>query len=304
MQTLRLLVFFFLLQFAICSISTLSKQLARIACIGTLFLTPSPSMALTFPLQASLKNNYVLLRSCESRFDALNEVQTNPVKKLQQDNGLTDRGREQCIHAVDDMIATNDFSPTFIWTSNTYRAYQSAEIIANEIKLGNSLFSHSFVSYLCILVGQNRIVPEYSFLDARAMGTYEGGPLDKSMTELHKNDEQEGYSNPCLFTRTLTHLLIHAGVNYKPLKNTDGTPSESVSDVLVRANQLISTVESMYSGENVLVISPDSEVVSILTAALIDSDPDKALPLHANFNYNNGEYRKLSPFVLTTDKKV
>ena len=96
MQTVRLLVFFLLLQF-VCSISILSKQLARLACIGTLFLTPSPSMALTFPLQASLKNNYVLLHSCESRFDALNEVQTNPVKKLQQDNGLTDRGREQVL---------------------------------------------------------------------------------------------------------------------------------------------------------------------------------------------------------------
>jgi len=97
MHILRLLVLFLLLHFALCSISTLSKQLARIACIGTLFLTPSPSMALTFPLQASLKNNYVLLHSCESRFDALNEVQTNPVKKLQQDNGLTDRGREQVL---------------------------------------------------------------------------------------------------------------------------------------------------------------------------------------------------------------
>ena len=38
------------------------------------------------------------------------------------------------------------------------------------------------------------------------------------------------------------------GINYKPPKNSDGTPSESVSDVLVRDNQLISTVESMYSG--------------------------------------------------------
>ena len=60
----------------------------------------------------------------------------------------------------------------------------------------------------------------------------------------------------------------------------------------------------MYSGENVLVIAPDSEVVSVLTAALYDSDPDKALPLHAQFNYANGEYRQLSPYVMTTDKKV
>jgi hypothetical protein len=49
-----------------------------------------------------------------------------------------------------------DFLPTFIWTSNTERAYETASIIAREFQLG-----------------QNRIVPEYSFLDARAVGAFE-----------------------------------------------------------------------------------------------------------------------------------
>jgi len=43
-----------------------------------------------------------------------------------------------------------------------------------------------------LFVGQNRIVPEYSFLDARAMGAYEGSQLDTAMKELHQNDEQQG----------------------------------------------------------------------------------------------------------------
>ena len=122
---------------------------------------------------------------------------------IPKDNGLTEKGREQCVRAVDDMVTRNDFSPTFIWTSNTYRAYQSAEVIANEIKLGYSL-THSLTHSLTIysltnslthsltILGQNRIVPEYSFLDARAMGFYEGSPLDRAMNELHHNDEIEG----------------------------------------------------------------------------------------------------------------
>ena len=53
---------------------------------------------LTFPLPAPLKNNIILVRSGESFADERHEIQTNPVKKLQQDNGLTPKGREQVIN--------------------------------------------------------------------------------------------------------------------------------------------------------------------------------------------------------------
>jgi hypothetical protein len=36
-----------------------------------------------------------------------------------------------------------------------------------------------------------------------------------------------------------------------------------VADVLVRSNQLVSSMESMYSGENILIISPDSDVSNL-----------------------------------------
>ena len=65
----------------------------------------------------------------------------------------------------------------------------------------------------------------------------------------------------------------------------------------VRGNQLISTMESMYSGENVLIVSPDSEVLSVIEAALVDEAPDKSLPEHARFAFKNAEVRPLKPFV-------
>jgi broad specificity phosphatase PhoE len=75
------------------------------------------------------------------------------------------------------------------------------------------------------------------------------------------------------------------------------TEGESVSDVLVRDNQLVATIESMYSGENVVIVAPDSDVLSILQAALSDDNPDAALPKHARFSFRNGEVRKLVPLV-------
>ena len=273
------------------SVYTISQQLLKRAKVvvatsaAAVFLPVQSSWAgmLIFPLPAPLKNNIVLVRSGESyagklhystvvlcpisplytlsltpriistclKSDSRHEIETNPVKKLQQNNGLTSKGREDMLN-VAKRLEEIDFQPSFIWASNTERAYESARVLAEDLKLG-----------------QNRIVPEYSFLDARAMGTFEGKNDEETWNEIHKQDE----------------LM---GVKYKPPPATDGTPSESVSDVLVRANQLVSTIESMYSGENVVIIAPDSENLSVLQAALADENPDASLPKHARFAMKNG----------------
>ena len=63
------------------------------------------------------------------------------------------KGRTQVADAVKTLNEIG-FSPSFIWVSNTERAYETAVMMARELQLG-----------------QNRIIPEYSFLDARAAGT-------------------------------------------------------------------------------------------------------------------------------------
>jgi broad specificity phosphatase PhoE len=234
-------------------------------------LTASPQACsagmLTFPLPAPLHNNIIFIRAGESFADARHEIETNPVKKLRQDNALTSVGRQQAVDAAKTM-AEMGFPATYIWTSNTERAYETANIIAREIQLG-----------------QNRIVPEYSFLDARSIGMFEGKNDVDAWRVVHEKDAQEG-------------------VKYKAPENNDGTPTDSISDVLVRGNQLLSTIESMYSGENVVVVSPDSEVLSVLFAALSTEDPDGTLPLHAKYGFRNGEVRTLAPVVKPSELLV
>ena len=264
---MRILIYFsfFLTSYAI-KLSYLKEIkinfIKAIATTGAIILV-SPLNAvggmLTFPLPAPLKNNFVLVRAGQSFADKRHEMETNPVKKLRQDNALTMVGRDQAKNAAK-ALKEMGFNPTFIWASNTERAYETAAVIAAECQLG-----------------QNRIVPEYSFLDARAVGAFEGGS-DEAWDKIHEEDMKEG-------------------INYRPPPNSDGTPSDSVSDVLVRANQLVSTIESMYSGENVVIVSPDSEVLTVLTAALSDADPDVALRKHFENRFNNGEVRVLHPFV-------
>lgn len=55
---------------------------------------------------------------------------------------------------------------------------------------------------------------------------------------------------------------------WRPPRGFDGTPPESVADVLVRVQQLLSLLETQYSGANVLIVSPDSDNLSVLQAAV------------------------------------
>lgn len=58
----------------------------------------------------------------------------------------------------------------------------------------------------------------------------------------------------------------------KPPKTNDGTPNESVADVFVRITQLMSIVETQYSQDTVIIVSPDSDNLSILQAGLLGLD--------------------------------
>lgn len=194
-------------------------------------------------------------------FTPNSQVISHTRPRTKSDNALTLRGREDA-KGMAKQLSTIGFSPTFIWTSNTERAYETAVVIARELQLG-----------------QNRIIPEYSFLDARSAGIFEDRDADATWKIIHEMDEKEG-------------------ILWKPPKNSDGTPNESVTDVLVRGNQLVSTIESMHSGENVLIISPDSENLSILEAALEDANPDSSLLRHARFAFKNAEVRPLHPNVV------
>ncbi|KAG6412210.1 hypothetical protein SASPL_124881 [Salvia splendens] len=57
--------------------------------------------------------------------------------------------------------------------------------------------------------------------------------------------------------------------NIKPPPVSDGTPNESVQDVFVRVTQLMSILETQYSGNTVVIVSPDSENLSVLQAGMV-----------------------------------
>ncbi|XP_026438114.1 uncharacterized protein LOC113336685 isoform X2 [Papaver somniferum] len=201
-----------------------------------------------------LINRYFLVRAGESEFESLGVINTNPVAKTSMDSGLSIEGRRQMARAALKLKAMGACDQScWIWPSITQRAYQAAEIIASVNGINRSL-----------------IVPEYSFLDARGLGAFEGKTLD-AVAQVYEAD--------------------NISPNIRPPPIDDGTPNESVSDVFVRVTQLMSILETQYSGDTVVIVSPDSDNLTVLQAGLLGLDLRK----HNDLFFSPGEVREVNP---------
>lgn len=217
-----------------------------------LLLPPVAHAGLVQMPPSELRNDYYLVRAGESEWESANVLHTNPVDKTNVQSGLSAKGKQQAVAAARRVRALGVCEEgCWVWPSIAQRAYQSAEIIAyvNE------------VTY-------SRIVPEYSFLDARGVGAFEGQPLE-AMGEIYLGDSSSS--------------------RWRPPPTTDGTPHESASDVLVRVTQLMSILETQYSGEAVVIVAPDSDCLSVLQAALLGID----LGSHSSLAFQPGEVRQV-----------
>ncbi|XP_073022949.1 uncharacterized protein [Primulina eburnea] len=209
-----------------------------------------------------LVNKYYLVRAGESEYESSGIINTNPVTKTSMDNGLSEIGKKQTVKAA---LALKSMGACegncWIWPSITQRAYQAAEIIAAV----NG-------------VGRSHIVPEYSFLDARGLGAYEGKELD-SVSEIYASDS--------------------LSPNMKPPPTDDGTPNESVQDVFVRVTQLMSILETQYSEDTVIIVSPDSDNLSVLQSGIVGLE----LRRHRDLAYAPGEVRYIDASSVPTYKQ-
>lgn len=202
------------------------------------------------------------MRAGESEYESLGLINTNPVAKTSVDNGLSEKGKKQTVRAAFDLKEMRACDGNcWIWPSITQRAYQAAEIIA-------------------AVNGVNRshIVPEYSFLDARGLGAYEGKSLD-TISKVYESDS--------------------LSPNIKPPPTDDGTPNESVLDVFVRVTQVMSILETQYSEDTVIIVSPDSDNLTILQAGLTGLD----LRRHRDLSFGPGEVRFVDASSIPTYKQ-
>ncbi|KAK4533037.1 hypothetical protein CCYA_CCYA15G3894 [Cyanidiococcus yangmingshanensis] len=190
------------------------------------------------PLTHPLQNTYFLVRAGESIADARGTVESNPVDKTSvAKSGLTARGAKEARMAAEQLVQQLGFcqqrTQCWIWPSMTLNAYETGEIIGDKAALGHE-----------------RIVPEFSYLDKRGLGAYNGASLREVIPRLHAQDR--------------------VNAQRRPPPGEDGTPPESIFDVFIRVRQLLSKLETQYGaqGADVVIVAPDTYTLSILECML------------------------------------
>lgn len=178
-------------------------------------------------------------------------MSTNPLFLTNRDDALTTLGIAQVENACIDMME-NGINPSVVKYSLASKCIDSANIVATKM-----------------MIGRNRIVPEFTFMDPRGIGIWDGGPNELAIWALDNNE---------------------AGVEGRegrPPANDDGTANETLHEQMIRLRQLMSVLETQYSGDSILLIFPDGTSPALLSS-LIAGIPLK--DTHA-LNFEPGEVR-------------
>ena len=208
----------------------------------SLGINPSPASAglIQFPCNKPLANTYHLMRAGQSLLEAEDIWATNPLFLTNRECALSDLGirqvEEACRYLNDP--STGVSAPTIVRHSFAANAIDTANIVGRDLRLG-----------------RDRLVPEFFFLDPRAVGLWDNLPISQAESAVWAMDADEAGqygTNP----------------SSRPPPNEDGTPAETLSDQVPRLRQLLSACESIYSGDTVLLIFPDGTGPALLSCLI------------------------------------
>lgn len=202
-----------------------------------------------------LSNTYHMMRAGESGLEAEGILSSNPLFLTNREDALTDLGTEQ-VEVVCNEMMSRGINPSVVKYSLAAKCIDSANIVATTMA-----------------VGRNRIVPEFTFMDARGAGLWDGKPLAATEAAIWAMDAAEAGNE---------------GRDGKPPPTDDGTANETLNDQFIRLRQLMSVLETQYSGDSILLIFPDGTSPALLSC-LIAGIPLK--DVHA-LNFMPGEFRE------------
>jgi broad specificity phosphatase PhoE len=209
-----------------------------------------------FPLKERLLNTYHFMRAGTSLLDERDIYSTNPLFLTNRDDALSPAGQEQIVNACRLLTSpTNHLLPTVVRFSLAACCVDTANVVARELRLG-----------------RDRVVAEYTYLDPRAVGRWD--MLSRIVTEPAVWALDNDTAGP-------------DGTMGRPPPNEDGTPHETLSDAAVRLRQLMSVLETLYSGDTILLIFPDGTGPALLSCLMA------GIPLNRvhELEFQSGELR-------------
>ena len=166
-----------------------------------------------FPCKEPLLNTYHFMRCGLSELEIEDIWSTNPLFLTNREAALSELGDEQVREACR-FIKENASQPTVVRYSLAAASIDSANTVGDELK-----------------IGRDRLVPEFNYMDPRAIGGWDGSQLNATEEAVWAMDVDEGGPN---------------GKGGKPPSNEDGTPAETLSNQVVRLQNLMSVLETLY----------------------------------------------------------
>jgi len=212
--------------------------LRSIGALGSAVALPlrSPNQAFArglvqFPCnKVKLQNTYHFMRSGQSLLEERDILSTNPLFLTNRENALSDLGIQQVEEACRHILSQEGATPTIVGYSLAANCLDSAAIVGKELRLG-----------------QNRLVPEFTFLDPRAVGKWDILPLQTTEEAIWAMDAAEAGEY---------------GSNGRPPPNDDGTPNETLADQVIRLRQYFSG--KFFSVSRFLKMLPSDSSIFIL----------------------------------------
>mmetsp|Transcript_37887 Transcript_37887/g.43275 ORF Transcript_37887/g.43275 Transcript_37887/m.43275 type:complete len:364 (+) Transcript_37887:109-1200(+) len=188
-----------------------------------------------FPCTRPLGNTYHFIRAGQTLLEAEDILSTNPLFVTNREAALSPKGVKQVEQAATFLKSNNIFLTSIRFAIGANSA-ESADIIGRELN-----------------VGRSNIVPEYNYLEPRAVGEWDKEDLERTQAAVWAMDVLEAGET---------------GREGQPPPNEDGTPNEILADVAVRLVQLLSVMETQYSGDTVLVIGCDGTTLALMSCMI------------------------------------
>jgi broad specificity phosphatase PhoE len=187
------------------------KFFAQVSTTITL-LTFAPSFAkaqglVLFPCTTPLSNIYHVMRAGQTLLEEEDILTTNPMFLTNREAALSEKGIAQVEDACR-ILERNQINPSVIKYSLAASAMDTTRIVKDELK-----------------VGQNRIIPEFTFMDPRGIGQWDMMSYAQTLPAIVALDEAEAGKQ---------------GKAGRPPPNEDGTPNETLADQYIRLVQLMS----------------------------------------------------------------
>lgn len=191
---------------------------------------------LRFPCIEPLKNIYHFMRAGTNLLEDVDDIwSTNPLFLTNREAALSVGGIQQTVQAAE-LLQRAGVQPSVVKHSLAACSMDAANIIRDELK-----------------IGQNRIVPEFFFMDPRAIGRWDMMSYQQTYPAIVALDESEAGVE---------------GRGGRPPPTDDGTPHETLFDQSTRLRQLMSAMETQYSGDTILLVFPDATGPALLSAMI------------------------------------